>query len=190
MELMDQTALITGGSAGIGLAAARLLAREGTTVIITGRDAERGKAATAGVTGDVRFIQADVSDIDSVRSLVEQVVDVDILVNNAASFPSAITVRQDIPPFEKTFDTNVRGAYFLVAGLVPGMLKRGHGSIIKRHLDGRIQGCARRFHVQRLQGRCRVAHPYVGRRIRTAGSSRQQRGPRSHQNRRCGSGMG
>jgi NAD(P)-dependent dehydrogenase (short-subunit alcohol dehydrogenase family) len=130
MELMDQTALITGGTAGIGLAAARLLAHEGATVIITGRDAERGKAAAAGVAGDVRFIQADVSDPESVQSLVEQVGDVDILVNNAASFPSAMTVHQDIPLFEKTFDTNVRGAYFLVASLVPGMLRRGRGSII------------------------------------------------------------
>jgi NAD(P)-dependent dehydrogenase (short-subunit alcohol dehydrogenase family) len=52
MELTDQTALITGGTAGIGLACARLLAREGTSVI-TGRDAERGKAAAAGINEDL-----------------------------------------------------------------------------------------------------------------------------------------
>jgi NAD(P)-dependent dehydrogenase (short-subunit alcohol dehydrogenase family) len=90
MELMDQMALITGGSAGIGLACARLLAREGTSVIISGRDAEHGKAAAAGINGTVRFIQADLSDIESVKSLVAQAGDVDILVNNAASFPSAL----------------------------------------------------------------------------------------------------
>jgi NAD(P)-dependent dehydrogenase (short-subunit alcohol dehydrogenase family) len=130
MELIDQTALITGGTAGIGLACARLLAREGTSVIITGRDAERGKAAAAGINGNVRFIQADLSDIETVKWLVAQEPDVDILVNNAASFPAALTVHQEVPSFEKTFDTNVRGTYFLVAGLVPGMLKRGRGSII------------------------------------------------------------
>ena len=125
MELIDQTALITGGTAGIGLACARLLAREGTSVIITGRDAERGKAAAAGINGNVRFIQTDLSDIESVKSLVAQAGDVGMLVNNAASFPAALTVYQEVTSFEKTFDTNVRGTYFLAAGLLPGMLKRG-----------------------------------------------------------------
>ena len=130
MELAYKTALITGGTAGIGLACARLLAREGATVIISGRDAERGKAAAAGIDGSVRFVQADLSDIESVKSLVAQAGNVDILVNNAASFPAALTVDQEVASFEKTFDTNVRGGYFLAAGLVPGMLARGHGSII------------------------------------------------------------
>ena len=49
MELADQTALITGGTAGIGLAGARLMACEDTSIIITGRDAERGKTAGAGI---------------------------------------------------------------------------------------------------------------------------------------------
>jgi NAD(P)-dependent dehydrogenase (short-subunit alcohol dehydrogenase family) len=130
MELTNQTALITGGTAGIGLACARLMAREGASVIVTGRDDERGKEAVAGIDGDVRFIQADLADIESVKSLVQQAGNVDILVNNAASFPAALTVDQEVTSFEKTFDTNVRGTYFLAAGLVPGMLERGRGSIV------------------------------------------------------------
>lgn len=130
MELIEQTALITGGTAGIGLASARLLAGAGASVIITGRDPDRGHAAAATVGGDVRFIQADLSDIESVKSLVQQLTNIDILVNNAASFPAALTVDQEVSAFEKTFDTNVRGVYFLAAGLVAGMLERGRGSII------------------------------------------------------------
>ncbi len=130
MELRNQTALVTGGTAGIGLAAARLLAREGAAVIISGRDAARGAAAAAGLDGDVRFVQADLADADSVKSLVRQCGEVDIIVNNAASFPGALTVEQDIVSFDRTFTTNVRGAYFLVSSLVPGMLARGRGSII------------------------------------------------------------
>jgi NAD(P)-dependent dehydrogenase (short-subunit alcohol dehydrogenase family) len=130
VELKNQTALITGGTAGIGLSCARLMAREGASVIISGRDELRGKEAAAGVDGDVRFVRADLSDIESVKSLVQQAGNVDILVNNAASFPAALTVDQQLASFERTFDTNVRGSYFLAAGLVPGMIERGRGCIV------------------------------------------------------------
>lgn len=130
-ELAGQTALVTGGTAGIGLESARLLARHGAEVIITGRSAQRGAAAVAELGGGVRFVAADLSDLGSVKALVRHCGDgVDILVNNAASFPGALTVEQDVASFESTFDTNVRGAYFLVAALAPGMLRRGRGSIV------------------------------------------------------------
>lgn len=130
-DLAGQTALVTGGTAGIGLESARLLARHGAQVIITGRSSDRGAAAVAEIGAGVRFVAADLSDLDSVKSLVRQCGDrVDIVVNNAASFPGALTVEQDVASFESTFDTNVRGAYFLVAALAPGMLRRGHGSIV------------------------------------------------------------
>lgn len=130
MELTGKIALVTGGTAGIGLASAQLLADAGASVLITGRSRGRGESAAAGIGGDVRFIRADMSDLDSVAALVQNNPRVDILVNNAATFPGALTVKQDVESFESTFDTNVRGTYFLVAGLVPGMLDRGHGSII------------------------------------------------------------
>lgn len=130
MELMDQTAVITGGTAGIGLESARLLASEGATVIISGRDRARGDQAVEAIGANARFVQTDMADAESVNSLVRQCGDVDIIVNNAGSFPSALTVDQDMVAFEKTFNTNVRGAYFLVAGLIPGMLQRGRGSIV------------------------------------------------------------
>lgn len=129
-ELSGVRALVTGGTAGIGLASARLLAHAGADVVISGRDAERGAAAAAALGDAVRFAAADLADLDSVRRLAETSGDVDILVNNAATFPGAMTVDQDVMSFERTFDTNVRGAYFLVAALVPGMVRRGAGSIV------------------------------------------------------------
>lgn len=127
-ELAGRRALVTGGTAGIGRAAADLLVRAGAEVVITGRDAERGVKAADAL--GARFIAADLSDLESVRALADSAGEVDILVNNAASFPGAMTVDQDVASFERTFDTNVRGAYFLVAALVPGMVRRGGGSIV------------------------------------------------------------
>ncbi|OBK89272.1 short-chain dehydrogenase [Mycolicibacter heraklionensis] len=130
-DLAGQRALVTGGTSGIGLESARLLVRHGAEVIITGRSRERGAAAVAELGGAVRFVAADLADLDSVSSLVRECDDgVDIVVNNAASFPGALTVEQDVASFSSTFDTNVRGAYFLVAALAPGMLRRGRGSIV------------------------------------------------------------
>jgi NAD(P)-dependent dehydrogenase (short-subunit alcohol dehydrogenase family) len=125
---VGRTALVTGGTAGIGLATARLLARDGADVVITGRDAGRGERAAADV--GARFVAADLADLDAVDALARQAGSVDILVNNAASFPAALTVDQQVSSFETTFATNVRGAYFLVAALVGGMLERGRGSIV------------------------------------------------------------
>lgn len=130
MELLDHSAVITGGTSGIGFEAARLLASEGARVIISGRNDARGVQAVATIGENARFVQADMADAESVDSLVQQCGEVDIIVNNAGSFPSALTVEQGMTSFETMFDTNVRGAYFLVAGLVPGMLQRGRGSIV------------------------------------------------------------
>lgn len=127
MDMQGVRALVTGGTAGIGLASARLLARDGADVVVTGRDPVRGAAATG---GGIRFLRADLADLDSLASLVQQIGDVDVLVNNAATFPGALTVDQDITSLQNTFDTNVRGTYFLTAGLVAGMLERGRGSIV------------------------------------------------------------
>jgi NAD(P)-dependent dehydrogenase (short-subunit alcohol dehydrogenase family) len=130
VELANHTALITGGTAGIGWESARLFVAEGAEVIISGRDRQRGENAAEGLGQRARFLQADLADAESVQSLVQRCGQVDIIVNNAASFPAAATVDQDEASFDSTFATNVRGAFFLVAGLVPGMLERGRGSIV------------------------------------------------------------
>jgi NAD(P)-dependent dehydrogenase (short-subunit alcohol dehydrogenase family) len=102
-------------------------------VVISGRSAERGAKAAADIAGEsglAQFVAVDLGDLDSVGNLADQAGDVDILVNNAASFPTGLTVDQDVASFQNMLDTNVRGSFFLTAALVPGMLARGRGSIV------------------------------------------------------------
>ena len=73
---------------------------------------------------------ADLNDVAAVRSLVDEVGDVDVLVNNAGASWFGPTADLDEATFDDLFDGNVRSAYFLVAGIAPGMAERSSGSII------------------------------------------------------------
>ena len=133
MELRDQRVLVTGATAGIGRETAKLFARRGATVIITGRDIERGAQTVAAIEaegGRAEFIGADMNDIRSVRRLADQVGEVDVLVNNAAAYPFASTLEQDVDSFDMMFDVNVRAPFFLTAALLPKMIARGSGAIV------------------------------------------------------------
>lgn len=128
-ELAGCTALVTGGTAGIGFATARRLIDGGASVIITGRNPQRGQQARDALGPAAEFVALDMADSAAVQRLAGQY-EFDILVNNAATFPSALTVDQDENAFGHTFATNVRGLYFLVAAAVPAMMRRGGGSIV------------------------------------------------------------
>lgn len=132
-EMNGRTALVTGSTAGIGEATAKLLARNGASIVVTGRDRDRGAAVVDAITaegGDARFVPADLSDLASVAALAAEAGSVDILVNNAAIFPGGALVDQEVASFEAAFDLNVRAPYFLTAAVVPGMIERGRGSVI------------------------------------------------------------
>lgn len=89
MDLKGKTAVITGGTSGIGLATASCLAAQGAKVVIAGRDAERGEQAAhaLGSEGhDVSFVQTDVADDDQVAALAASAAgdgDIDMWFNNA-----------------------------------------------------------------------------------------------------------
>lgn len=77
------TALVTGANKGLGLRTVRELAEAGWTVYLGARDPDRGKAAAAGLDGDVRVLDIDVTSDDSVAAAASTVPELDVLVNNA-----------------------------------------------------------------------------------------------------------
>src|ERR1700712_408994 len=85
-ELTGTIALVTGSTSGIGKATATTLARLGATVVVTGRNPERGEVVVKAIEADggsARFIAADLNDADQVAELARAAGEVDILVNNA-----------------------------------------------------------------------------------------------------------
>ena len=126
-------ALVTGATSGIGRATALRLARDGWEIVVHGRNADRGAEVVREIEGQggrARFVAADLKDVAAVRSLVDEVGDVDVLVNNAGSSWFGPTADLDQATFDDLFDGNVRSAYFLVAAIAPGMAERSSGSII------------------------------------------------------------
>ncbi|HEV7421984.1 MAG TPA: SDR family oxidoreductase [Mycobacterium sp.] len=131
--LTGSTALVTGATAGIGYAIAVQLAKEGAEVIVHGRNPERGAKTVRDIEnagGKARFVAADVSDAGDVRRLADEAGDVDILVNNAGIYRFAPTFDTTDADFDDQINTNLRAPYLLVQALVPGMIERGHGSVI------------------------------------------------------------
>jgi NAD(P)-dependent dehydrogenase (short-subunit alcohol dehydrogenase family) len=124
---------VTGATSGIGRAAAQRLARDGWTVIVHGRNAERGAEVVDAITkegGQARFVAADLSNLDDLARLAGEAGPIDVLVNNAGGSWFGPTADLDSASFDELFDGNVRSAYYLVAALAPAMLAKGAGSII------------------------------------------------------------
>jgi NAD(P)-dependent dehydrogenase (short-subunit alcohol dehydrogenase family) len=134
----NSTALITGGTSGIGLATAKKLAQLGIHVLVVGRNAERGRKAvdeirTAG--GKADFISSELLGAESAREVARKAIElgsghVDILVNNAGIYPFGPTHEMTEEQFDRVFSTNVKAPYFLVAALAPLMAERGKGAIV------------------------------------------------------------
>jgi len=144
MDLKGATALVTGGSNGIGLAIAKTLTEAGTKVAITGRDEKR--LAAAAKTIGAHPIRADVAmEADVLRSYKElfQISDhLDILVNNAGFGVIKPLVEMDMASFEHVFATNVTGAMLMAREAAKHFVERRSGNIVNIGSTAAVRGAA------------------------------------------------
>jgi len=145
MRLSGKAALVTGGTSGLGLAIARRYIEEGAKVVVSGRDRNAGGKAEAELSrhGDAWFVEADVTDAESVERSVTAAVarlgGLDVLVNNAGVAVLAPAINTPIEDYDRVMNTNVRG-YFLYARTCYPHLRERKGCIIQIASDAGIRG--------------------------------------------------
>ena len=151
-QVAGKVVLVTGGSSGIGLAAAHKLAEAGAITIICGRDEEKLAAAKAEVEARGHTLityAADVADMEDcdrfVKLLLEEHGGVDVLVNNAGrSIRRAIESSFDrFHDFERTMQLNYFGCLRLTMGLLPSMIEKKRGHIINISSIGTLTNAPR-----------------------------------------------
>ena len=128
-SLEGKTALVTGGSRGIGAAVARELARAGATVVVGYRSgADEAEAIASEIGG--RAVQADVSNVDDAKRLVEEAGELDVLVNNAGITRDGVLARMTDDDWRSVLETNLSSVFYTCRAVSRGMMKRRGGSIV------------------------------------------------------------
>ena len=132
-KLEDKVALVTGGSAGIGLGIAKHFAQEGARVFIVGRRQSQLDEAAAAIGGDAEAIQGDISnlaDLDRIYATVgARAGRIDVLAVNAGVYEFAALGEITEEQFDRTFNTDVRGLLFTVQKALP-LLSKGSSVIL------------------------------------------------------------
>ena len=171
--MQGKTALVTGGTTGIGLVTARALAEKGAAVTIVGRNPQRGEQAARAIRAEVpgaevRFERADLSLLDESRRLARNIAEsidrLDVLVNNAGAIFSRRRVTAD--GLEATFALN-HMSYFLLTNLLLNRLRAAEtGRIVvvasvahrRARLDFDDLQCERRYSARVSYSRSKLAN--------------------------------
>ena len=132
LKLKGKTALVTGSTAGIGLAIAERLATEGVEVVVTGRSQDKLNAAVAQLAkvGRVRGVLADAGSADGAETLIAAVPSVDILVNNLGIYEAKPFTDITDADWFRFFDVNVMSGVRLSRHYFPKMLEANWGRVI------------------------------------------------------------
>lgn len=133
MRLKGKTALITGGTSGIGLATAKLFIREGARVTVTGRDASRFEAVRSELGNDALILPADVRSTAEMQTVSQCVGEtfggLDILFANAGTAYATPLSTTDEARYDEIMDVNVKGSFFTMRAVSP-ILREGASVIL------------------------------------------------------------
>ncbi|PLW96173.1 MAG: NAD(P)-dependent oxidoreductase [Marinilabiliales bacterium] len=136
---MQHITLITGATAGIGLACAKRFAKEGHDLIVTGRRKERLEKIAAEIrqknSVQVLSLSFDITIVNEVRDAIESLSqewkNIEILVNNAGLAVGLNTVQEGvIDDWERMIDTNIKGLLYMSRYITPLMIEQGYGHVI------------------------------------------------------------
>jgi NAD(P)-dependent dehydrogenase (short-subunit alcohol dehydrogenase family) len=144
LQLKNKKALITGSTAGIGYATALQLAKEGAEVIVNGRTAERVNKAVAQIKADsgnkqISGVTADFADAGSIKELIGQIPQLDILINNVAIFEPKAFVDITDDDWLRFYEINVMSGIRLARTYFPKMIASGWGRIIFISSESAVQ---------------------------------------------------
>lgn len=151
LQIAGKTALVTGSTAGIGLAIAASLAREGSHVYVNGRTQQRVDAAIAEIRNRVPSpnlsgIVADLSSAAGAETVTAQLPAVDILVNNVGIFEPKPFLEIPDADWLRFFEVNVMSGVRLARHYLPGMLKKNWGRILFISSESAVQIPAEMIH--------------------------------------------
>ncbi len=138
-----KTAIITGGTSGIGLAAAKIFTAHDFNCVLVGRSRERFDNVKSELGGNVEFISADVGNVDDCDKIISRTVEifggVDVLINSAGIYHEGAITLTDEKIFDDIFATNVKGTFFMTRAAI-GELIKSRGSIVNVASDAGIRG--------------------------------------------------
>jgi 3-oxoacyl-[acyl-carrier protein] reductase len=138
-SLEGKTALVTGGSRGIGAAIARELGRAGARVVVGYRSGGEEAEAVAGEVGG-SAVQADVSNAEDAKRLVDEAGELDVLVNNAGITRDGVLARMTDEDWRAVLETNLSSVFYTCRAVSRGMMKRRGGAIVNLSSIVGIQG--------------------------------------------------
>jgi NAD(P)-dependent dehydrogenase (short-subunit alcohol dehydrogenase family) len=159
MRLQGKVALITGSASGIGKSSALLFAQEGAQMIVNDLDEAKGQETVQEIEaagGSAIFIQADVTNADSVKVMVDRIIEqfgrIDVLFNNAGI--SGVGALHELEPdqWDRIMSINVKGVFLPSKYVVPHMMEQKSGSIINMSSCIAEIGLARRASYAATKG--------------------------------------